>query len=90
MKKQSYIVTLEVPAPYDRRFPKIEVERMATIIRGGIMAKSCSFVGPVPFTIRCELAGDSATALGHLKEYSAEAFEEPSPVVSQLVNSRSS
>jgi hypothetical protein len=90
MKKQSYIVTLEVPAPYDRRFPEIEAERMATIIRGGIMAKSCSFVGPVPFTIRCEVTGDSATALGHLKEYSTEVFEEPSPVVSQLVNTRSS
>lgn len=87
MKKQTYIVTLEVPTPYDRRFPKIEVDRMATIIRGGIMAKSCSFVGPVPFTIQCELASDSATALGHLKEYSAEVFEESTPVVSQLVKS---
>lgn len=87
MKKQTYIVTLEVPTPYDRRFPKIEVERMATIIRGGIMAKSCSFVSPVPFTIRCELARDSATTLGYLKEYSADTFEEPIPVMSQSVKS---
>ncbi len=69
MLKQIFTVTLEVPAPFAQYFPRIEAERMANIIRGGVIAKSYSFVGPVPFTIRCERDDEVASASGERGEF---------------------
>jgi len=85
MLKQIFMVTLEVPAPFDQHFPRIEAERMPNIIRGGVIAKSYSFVGPVPFTIRCERDDEVASASGEMREYSLELFEESEEAVPRLV-----
>lgn len=74
---QTFLVILEVPADFDRYFPKVEAWRMADIIRDGFAAKSCSFLGPVPFTISCQRVEEPAWARGRMLEYSPEAFEEP-------------
>jgi hypothetical protein len=52
MLKQTFVVTLEIPSPFDRYFPTVEAGRVANIIRDGIEAKSVSFIGPAEFTIR--------------------------------------
>ena len=75
-KKQTFIVTLEVPYPFGHYFPMVEAERMAGLIRDGIEAKSASFLGPAPFDIRVERADDAATASGQMKDYSGEESAE--------------
>ncbi len=85
MLKQTFTVTLEIPAPFDQRFPRVEAERMANAIRDGVRAKSCSFAGPVPFTIRCEQDGEVALASGQMREYSPELFEESEQAIPRPV-----
>lgn len=68
-------MTLEVPSPVDRHFPRVEAERMANIIREGIEAKSVSLMGPVQFTLRVEQTDEGASVLGQMREYSPEEFE---------------
>ncbi len=46
MRKQMFVVTLEVLSSFDRYFPRLEAERMANIIRDGVQAKSCKFHRP--------------------------------------------
>lgn len=76
MEKQLFVVTLEVPLPFSNRFPKVDAERMATIIRDAVQDKSCSFTGPVPFTITVERADAMALSRGEMREYSPEEFDE--------------
>ena len=76
MEKQLFVVTLEVPLPFSNRFPKVDAERMATIIRDAVQDKSCSFTGPVPFTITVERADAAALSRGEMREYSPEEFGE--------------
>lgn len=76
MRKQTFVVTLETPPPFDQFFPQVEAERMATIIRDGFEAKTCSFMGPVPFGITVERVGETASASGQMREYSPQEFEE--------------
>ena len=76
MLKQTFVVTLEIPSPFDRYFPKVKAERMATIIRDGIEAKSISFIGSIPFMLRVEGADEAASASGQMREYRPEEFPE--------------
>jgi len=76
MLKQRFIVTLEIPSPFDRYFPRVEAERMANIIRDGVEAKSVSFTGVTPFRIRVERTDEAASASGQMREYSPEEFPE--------------
>jgi hypothetical protein len=74
MEKQMYVVTLEVCPALSCYFPKVEAERMANIIRDAVRAKSCSFIGPVPFKITVEQADEVASASGETREYVPEEF----------------
>jgi hypothetical protein len=76
MEKQLFVVTLEVPPAFGHFFPRIEAERMANIIRDAVRAKSCSFVGPVPFKITVEQADEVASASGEMREYAPDEFDE--------------
>ena len=85
MLKQTFVVTLEIPSPFDRYFPRVEAERMANIIRDGVEAKSVSFMGPTPFGIRVERIDEAASASGQMKEYSPEEFAEDEEISQELV-----
>jgi hypothetical protein len=76
MERQVYVVTLEVAPAFSRCFPKVEAERMANIIRDAVRAKSCSFIGPVPFKITVQPVGEAALASGEMREYTPEEFGE--------------
>jgi len=92
MKKQVYVVTLEVPPPFDRYFPEVEAERMADAIRDGVQAKSCSFMGPVLFKVTVAKADGVASANGEVPRYvPGESDEAPKqPVASLTVGTRRS
>lgn len=72
MRKQMFIVTLEVPSAFDCYFPRLEAERMANIIRDGVRGKSCSFIGPVPFKVSVARVDEAALASGKMREYIPE------------------
>lgn len=76
MEKQMYVVTLEVSPDFGHRFPRVEAERMANIIRDAVRAKSCSFMGPVPFKITVQRADEKASASGEMREYAPGEFDE--------------
>jgi hypothetical protein len=76
MERQLFVVALEVPPAFGRYFPRVEAERMAVIIRDGVRAKSCSFMGPVPFKITIERADEVASANGEMHEYVPGDFDE--------------
>ena len=76
MEKQMYVVTLEVSPAFSRYLPGVEAERMANIIRDGVLAKSCSFIGPVPFKITVTKADEVAEARGEMREYVPEELDE--------------
>lgn len=76
MEKQLFVVTLEVPPAFSHYFPRVEAERMANIIRDAVRAKSCSFLGPVPFKITVERADETASASGEMRQYAPEEFDE--------------
>ena len=76
MQRQIYLLTLKVPPPFDGYFPKVEVEQMACIIRDGVEAKSCSFMGAVPFEVRVEQDGKVASASGQMRGYLAEEIDK--------------
>ena len=76
MERQLFVVTLEVPSAVSHCFPRVEAERMANIIRDAVQAKSCSFMGPVPFKITVERVDEAASASGEMREYRAEEFPE--------------
>jgi hypothetical protein len=79
MLKQTFVVTLEIPSPFDRYFPRVEAQWMANMVRDGVEAKSVSFTGAVPFRIVVEKAGEASTASGQVREYSAAEFEKAVP-----------
>ena len=72
MAKQTFILTLAAPPAFDCYFPRVEAERMANIIRDAIQYKSCSFIGPVPFTITVARIDESAEATGEMPQYVEE------------------
>lgn len=76
MLKQTFVVTLEIPSPFDRYFPTVEAGRVANIIRDGIEAKSVSFIGPAEFTISVGQGGEVASASGQVRQYKPEEFPE--------------
>ena len=76
MERQLFVVTLEVPPAVSHCFPRVEAERMANIIRDAVQAKSCSFMGLVPFKITVERVDEAASASGEMREYRAEEFPE--------------
>jgi len=76
MRKQTFVVTLEALPPFDRYFPRVEAERMASILRDGVEAKSLSFMGEVPFRIYVQRADDSASVSGKVRQCSAGEFDE--------------
>jgi len=76
MQKQTFVVTLEVFPPFDGQFPRVEAGRMAGIIRDGIEAKSCSFIGAIPFNISVERVDEEATAAGQIQEDLSEELGE--------------
>lgn len=83
MGKQTFILTL-VPEPkVDCYFPRVEAERMANIICEAIEHKSCSFIGPVPFTITVARIDESADAAGVVHEY-LEKNETPQVLEEQI------
>ena len=84
MERQVLIVTLEVPPIVSQSFPRVEAERMANIIRDAVQAKSCSFMGPVPFKITVERVDEAASAFGEMREYRAEDFPEIEEAVREL------
>ncbi len=85
MERQLFVVTLEVPPAVSRCFPRVEAERMANIIREAVQAKSCSFMGPVPFKITVERVDEAASASGEMREYRAEEFPEIEEAVREQV-----
>ena len=76
MEKQTYVVTLEVPPDSGRYFPRVEAERMANIIRDAVRAKSCSFMGSVPFKVTVQRTDETASAGGEMRQYSEGEFDE--------------
>ncbi|OIP27611.1 MAG: hypothetical protein COW22_01855 [Chloroflexi bacterium CG15_BIG_FIL_POST_REV_8_21_14_020_46_15] len=76
MERQLFVVTLEVPPAVSHCFPRVEAERMANIIRDAVQAKSCSFMGPVPFKLTVERVDEAASASGEMREYTPEEFDE--------------
>ena len=66
MPKLMFVVTLEIPTPFDQSLPKVEAERMANIIRDSVEAKSVSFMGPIPFTLRVERTDEAASTSGQV------------------------
>ena len=76
MVKQTFVVTLEVPTPFDRYVTKVEAGQMANIIRDGIEAKGVSFMGSILFTLRVERITEAASTSGQMREYSPEEFPE--------------
>ena len=76
MERQLFVVTLEVSPAFGHCFPRVEAERMANIIRDAVRAKSCSFMGPVPFKITVERADEVASATGEMPEYTPDEFNE--------------
>lgn len=76
MERQLFVVTLEVSPDASDCFPRVEAERMANIICDAVQAKSCSFMGPVPFKITVERVNEAASTSGEMKEYKAEEFPE--------------
>lgn len=44
MLKRTFVVTLEIPSPFNRYFPRVEAERMGGIIRDGVEAKTVEAV----------------------------------------------
>jgi hypothetical protein len=85
MLRQTFVVTLEIPSPLDRYFPRVEAERMANIIRDGVEAKSVSFLGSTPFKIRVKRTDEAASASGQMREYSPEEFEAAEEAPQELV-----
>ncbi len=85
MGRQLFVVTLEVPPAVSHCFPRVEAERMANIIRDAVQAKSCSFMGPVPFKITVERVDEAASASGEMREYRAEEFPEIEEAVREQV-----
>jgi len=85
MKKQTFVVTLEILPPFDQCFPRIEAERLANIIRDGLEAKSCSFIGSIPFRISVERTDEAALASGKVREYPTEEFEPTEETLRGLV-----
>ena len=67
---------IEVSPAFSCYFPKVEAERMANIIRDAVRAKSCSFMGPVPFKITVQRADETASASGEMREYVPGEFDE--------------
>jgi hypothetical protein len=68
MKKQTFVVTLDILPPFDGCFPRIEAERLANIIHDGVEARSCSFIGSIPFRISVERTDEAALASGKVRE----------------------
>jgi hypothetical protein len=73
-----FVVTLEVLSAFDRYFPRLEAERMANIIRDGVRAKSCSFIGLVPFKVTVAQIGETDSASGETRKYIPEECDEVS------------
>ncbi|MFH1381638.1 MAG: hypothetical protein ABIH70_01960 [Chloroflexota bacterium] len=69
MEKQKYVVMLEVSPEFSQQFPKVEAEGMADMIRDAVRAKSCSFMGAVPFKVNVQWAGEVSSAYGETREY---------------------
>ena len=69
------MVTLDIVPAFDQCFPRIEAERLARIIRDGVEARSCSFIGSIPFRISVERTDEAALASGKVREYPTEEFE---------------
>ena len=91
MRKQMFIVTLEVPSAFDCYFPRLKAEGMANIIRDGVRGKSCSFIGPVPFKVSVARVDEAASVSGKMREYTSEEFEQVSeePAASPTIRTRS-
>lgn len=87
MRKQTFVVTLEALPPFDRYFPKVEAERLAAILCQGVEAKSCSFLGEVPFRVYVERTEDMASASGTMREYTPEDFDEAEALQQHLSRS---
>lgn len=75
MKKQTLVVTLGILPTLDQCFPRIEAERLAKIIRDGVEARSCSFIGLIPSRISVERVDEVALASDEVPEYPTEEFE---------------
>ncbi len=87
MQKQTFVVTLEVPAAFEWHFPRVEASRMADIIRDGVEAKSCSFVGAIPFKISVERVNEAAIADGRIPEDMSEELEETEEMIKASIKS---
>ena len=66
MVKQTFVVTLEVPTPFDRYVTKVEAEQMANIIRDAIKAKNTGFNGSIPLRLRVKRIGEEASTHGQI------------------------
>lgn len=84
MLRQTFVVTLEIPSPFERYFPRVEAQWMANMVRDGIEAKSVSFTGAVSFRIVVEKVAEASSAAGQIREYSAAEFEKLNEVPHEL------
>jgi cyclase len=66
MPKQMFVLTMEIPAPFDRYLPKVEAELIANIIHDNIKAKNTSFTGSIPLTLRVKRIGEEASTYGQI------------------------
>ena len=89
MLKRTFVVTREIPTPFDWYFPKVGDERMASIIRDGIEAKSISFMGSSPLMLIVEKTGEATPALGKMMEYRPEEFPEIKEAVRERARTES-
>jgi hypothetical protein len=60
MLKPTFTLTMEIPTPFVQYLPELETELIANIIHDGIKAKSISFTGSIPLTLRVKRINEEA------------------------------
>ncbi|MFH1087883.1 MAG: hypothetical protein V1737_04790 [Chloroflexota bacterium] len=78
MERQLFVVTLEAPTAVGERFPRVEAERMAGVIRHAVRDNSCGLAGPVPFKIAVERVDEAAAASAETREYTPRGVRRAS------------
>lgn len=89
--QQSFIIMLETPEELDRLFPDISADQMSVIVRDGLIAKSCSFMGEMPFRLQCQSIGLPVSSFGKMREFNDDDFpgnEENSPLLLEKPETR--
>ncbi len=69
MEKQSYLISVELPARYGCFLPRLETVRLANIIRDAVAARSWTFKESVPFRITVQADGEAISVSGEVPRH---------------------